>query len=43
MRKQIFLQKDYINSTLLLYRVYCAGQAVNWKSKWKVKMFQNSL
>ena len=27
---------------LLLYRVYCVGQAVNWKSKWKVKMFRNS-
>jgi hypothetical protein len=30
-------------SALLLYRVYCVGQAVNWKFKWKVKMFRNSL
>ena len=30
-------------SALLLYRVYCVGQAVSWKFKWKVKMFRNSL
>ena len=30
-------------SALLPYRVCCTVQAVNWESKWKVKMFQNSL